>query len=249
MKALLKKIIPLSLRNSVRTFWRRAKTPFYIGNKHECNCCGIRLRTFISWAGRPNAYCPNCGSKERSRLLLMYLKQETRIWDSSLKVLHFAPQKCIFDHLVKLDVEYIDGDINPLHARNVVDITNIHYPDNYFDLIICSHTLGHVPDEAAGIKEMHRVLHPDGKALILTYLKPGLEKTFEDPTHDTDELRTLHYGEPDCQRNHGLDFTDRLKAGGFDVERVDYRLELDQKIRDRFVLGNGEREIIFVGTK
>jgi len=68
------------------------------------------------------------------------------------------------------NIVYIDADINKALARNVIDITNIPYPENYFDYIICSHVLGHVPNEQLAIEELHRVLKHDGKALILTLL-------------------------------------------------------------------------------
>lgn len=40
------------------------------------------------------------------------------------------------------------------------------YPDNYFDIIICSETLEHVPEYPAMISEMGRLLNPAGRLIV-----------------------------------------------------------------------------------
>lgn len=47
------------------------------------------------------------------------------------------------------------------------DITAIPFNVNTCDLILCSHVLEHVPRDREAIRELHRVLKPDGTALIL----------------------------------------------------------------------------------
>ena len=46
------------------------------------------------------------------------------------------------------------------------DIYKIPYPDNYFDKIILSEVLEHIPDDKRALKEVKRVLKPRGKIAI-----------------------------------------------------------------------------------
>lgn len=193
---------------------------------------------------RENAQCPECGSLERNRLLLFYLEKETQIFSKAIRTLHFAPEACLFGKLSKTKGEYIDGDINPALARHTIDITDIPYPEDYFDIIICSHVLGHIPDEAKAIQELKRVLKPEGLALIMTLINPGA-RTLEDPAIVTEQERLKAYGEHDLVRLHGNDVASRLENQGFEVEVIDYRLKFEPDFREKFRLGNGKRELIF----
>jgi len=178
-------------------------------------------------------------------VLMEYLKNETDVFKKPMKVLHFAPEKCLFDQFKKQDIEYIDGDINPTLARNRIDITDISFRDNYFDLIICSHVLGHVPDEKKALSEIKRVLSNDGKALLMSLMDLNRTKTLEDPSIVLPEERLKNYGEPDLERLYGLDFGVRLKEAGFIVEEIDYRINIEENLRKRLSVGDGSREKIF----
>jgi len=248
IKSTYKRLISEKQRISIRLFISRLISPFYFGNNYYCTCCNKSFRKFKSKGNikRANAECPYCQSLERVRLLDYYLDRELGSYKSKgIKVLHFAPEKSLFDKFSKLDIEYIDGDINANYARNIIDITNIGYEDNYFDLIICSHVLGHVPDEKKAISEMYRVLKPGCEALVLTLINQNSNKTIENSDIITPADRLKTYGEPDLCRLHGLDFENRLSQGGFNVTKIDYRNNFSTNEKNRFSLGNGEREIIF----
>lgn len=49
------------------------------------------------------------------------------------------------------------------------------YPDNYFDRVTISFGLRNVTDKAQALAEIHRVLKPRGKLLILEFSKPTSE--------------------------------------------------------------------------
>jgi len=247
IKKIYKQLVPEKVRNEIRFGLQKLVSPIYYGNQNTCNCCNKSFRKFLPKGNikRDNAKCPNCGSLERTRLLHLYLKNETDIFNKPLKVLHFAPERCIFNILKELDIEYIDGDIDPANARNSIDITNIQYPDAYFNLIICSHVLGHVQDEAKAIRELKRVLKNDGIALIMTLINVDAQETFEDKTIVSAKERLRQYGESNLLRLHGLDFADRLRMHGFIVECIDYTKQLSQEICIRNSLGDGRRELIF----
>ena len=61
------------------------------GKRSICNICGT-TREFTEANGRPAAECPICKSRERHRLLLIYLEHELKLFHKKLDVLHFSPQ-------------------------------------------------------------------------------------------------------------------------------------------------------------
>lgn len=249
IKKIYKKILPEKFRNDVHIALRKGKGLFLSGTKYECNCCGSTYRKMLPKADRANAECPNCGALERTRLLLYYLQEETQIFKKRMKVLHFGPEPGLYMHISKADLEYVDGDLNPAYANTVIDITNIQFEDDYFDLIICSHVVGYVPDEDKSLEELYRVLSPDGMMLLLTFVNPDSKETIDHEWVNTPELRTLHYGEPDCLRLHGLGYKSELESKGFKVNQRDYLSEMDSSRKERNVLGEGPREWIFECAK
>lgn len=249
IKKIYKSLLPEKTRNEIIFTLRKAKVPFLYGSKYECNCCQSTFRKMLPKAGRPNAECPKCGALERTRLLLYYLKNETKIFTKKIKVLHFGPESGLYSIISKADIEYIDGDLNPAYANHVIDITNIQYPNDYFDLIICSHVVGYVPDEDKSLEELYRVLAPKGMLILLTFLNPESHETIDHEWVNTPELRSKHYGEPECLRLHGLDYKIELEAKGFSVNQRNYRAELGQELIEKNVLGEGPREWIFECTK
>lgn len=253
IKSIYKSILSEKVRNNIRIYALKLKYPLYLGSNYDCNCCGKSFRKFLSKGNTPraNAKCPYCSSLERVRVLDLYLEREMKISERvGLKILHFAPEEILAKKLSALkNVEYVDGDIHPAYATHVIDVTDIKYPENYFDLVICSHVLGHVPDEAKAISELRRVLKPSGDAIVMTLLDLKAAKTFEDKEIVTPQDRLKNYGEHDLCRLHGNDFALRLEMQGFSVERIDYRLQLPKEIQDRNSLGDGQREVIFICKK
>ena len=51
----------------------------------------------------------------------------------------------------------------------VADAERLDFPDNTFDLVYSHGVLHHTPDTAAAVREIHRVLRPGGRAVIMLY--------------------------------------------------------------------------------
>jgi SAM-dependent methyltransferase len=51
----------------------------------------------------------------------------------------------------------------------VADAEHLDFPDNSFDLVYSHGVLHHTPDIAAAVREVHRVLRPGGKAVVMLY--------------------------------------------------------------------------------
>jgi ubiquinone/menaquinone biosynthesis C-methylase UbiE len=48
----------------------------------------------------------------------------------------------------------------------VADVAGLPFPDGHFDAVFSSGSIKHWPDQAAGLREIHRVLAPGGRAFI-----------------------------------------------------------------------------------
>ncbi|MDR1737796.1 MAG: methyltransferase domain-containing protein [Candidatus Symbiothrix sp.] len=251
LKLCYQKLIPERRRIRNRLMFNKLTSVLYRGKNLKCNCCGRSFRRFKAKGNgivsRLNAECPYCGSLERTRVLLFYLQNKTPLLTKPVSLLHFAPEWSLAAIFKKLPLlQYVSADINPNLARYQMDIMDIPMRPNTVDYIICSHVLGHIPDERKAISEMHRVLKPKGIALIMTIIDPNNPKTFETADADTPQKRLQYYSEPDLLRLHGGDVQERLIAGGFEkVEIIDYRQTLGDEICRKYALGDGSRELIF----
>jgi SAM-dependent methyltransferase len=203
---------------------------------------------------RSDAACPACLSLERTRLLWLYLQRELGFPNLSGRMLHLAPEYILRKRFLSLkhqnpDFTYHNADLDPELADEKADIQALPYPKMYFSWVICSHVLGHVPDEGRAIREIGRVLKPNGIGLLMT-VRSGAATTLELPEQGitpADKLRL--YGEPDLLRLHGDDFCERIRAAGLQVQDLDYREKFSAEDQIRYGLGNGLRERIYLVKK
>ena len=220
------------------------------GNKPKSFCPVCRKKSYFKPFGiipRKMALCTNCGSVERHRLLWLFFKNKTNLFDRRQKnILHVAAEKCFEESLKKIfSTNYITADLNNHNAMVKMDITDIHYPDEHFDVIICNHVLEHVPDDTKAMKEFNRVLKKDGWAILLVPI--GMkEKTYEDFSINTDEGRLKAFGQHDHVRKYGMDYVDRLKSVGFNVAVIEQGEFVSERDIEKFRLTNNK---IFYCTK
>ncbi len=180
--------------------------------------------------------CPACGLRQRHRLLWLYLERRLALGSRPLRVLHFAPEAGIAQRLRAMPgVDYVSGDLEPGRADRQLDLTALELPDAAADLVLCSHVLEHVGDDAAAIRELHRVCAPGGRVLVQSPVM-GLV-TREDAAERDPAQRRRRFGQDDHVRIYGRDLADRLAAPGFAVDVVVFRDEMAPAERRRFGLG------------
>jgi SAM-dependent methyltransferase len=199
--------------------------------------------------GRRYAKCLYCGSTDRERLVYLYLKNHTDIFQKmDKKVLHIAPERNLKKVLkLQFDKGYIAADKlakGYCYARNTIqmDITAIQFPNNTFDLIICNHVLEHIVDDNLAISELYRVLTPNGIAILQSPVSKILKQTYQDFTITTPQKRKKHFGQFDHVRIYGQDYTNRLEKGGFTVTRANISTQYTNNALN-------PDEDIFVGNK
>jgi SAM-dependent methyltransferase len=227
-------------------------TVVYRGNSVECPCCGESFRRFRRHWGRPNARCPRCASLERHRLLWLWLRGQRDIFEERLDLLHFAPEAAFEARLSALpNLRYVGADLLPKGDQVRVDIMDIHFDDASFDVILCNHVLGEVPDDRRAITELHRVLRPGGRLIAQMPVDHDRVETTE---RDRPVQRP---GEPQPTganvRIYGRDFVERLAAPGFAVEEIRYLETVPQAERRRYALeevgGEARGNDIYVATR
>ena len=213
------------MKNNILSFFNLLKPPlktlrriFYSGNNRFCPVCECSSSAFLPLGQRADARCVVCGSLERHRLLWTFLKEKTDLFDDQIKqILHIAPELCFESRLrKKFANSYITADLLAPSAMVKMDITCIQYPDQSFDVILCSHVLEHIQDDKQAMKEIYRVLKNDGFAILIVPISDK-EKTFEDPSIVSPQERLKYFGQEDHVRIYGLDYIDRLCDAGFKV--------------------------------
>jgi len=227
MKTLIKKINLIYLK---------------IGNNKKCYICNRKFGRFTKfrggWKNVPiwiknvepvgsdfdNFYCPYCHSHDRERHLFMFF-DKLNLWDKmqNANILHFAPERALPKKIEKYaPLKYIKADLFPSNNNiEKIDATEIPYKDATFDFLIFNHILEHIPDYMKALKEIYRVLKPNGIAILQTPYSKLLEKNFEDAGINTDELRLFFYGQEDHVRIFSeKQFIKALKDSGFILEII-----------------------------
>jgi len=244
LKAAIKKLLFSGLYSIARKFYRKLRAVWYAGNKHECPVCGGKYRTFLPYGmnNRANAQCPGCGLVERHRLLWLYLSKKTDFFTNENKVLDIAPMSFFQDKCQVLpNLEYLSADIESPLAMVKMDITEIQYPANHFNCIICYHVLEHVSNDMKALREFFRVLKPGGWAILQSPIDYNRDHTFEDPNITDPHERAKAFGQHDHVRLYGRDYPKRLAAAGFKVRVDDFIGEMDSELIEKYRLEKGEK--------
>ena len=223
---------------STRHFFIRREYRSKKGQGFTCNFCGESYRGFVPEypeeqdrdaieknnviAGYgENVFCPNCFSTNRERLILAMLQSRMDVaWKT---ILHFAPERKIFEwlalktYIITADLEVgfykvIDKDIR------CENITSLSFDSEIFEIVIANHVLEHVPDDAAAMKEIYRVLKPGGIAVLQAPFSQTLAQTIEHPLIKNPAMQSALFGQKDHVRIYVLkDYISRLEKVGFRV--------------------------------
>ncbi len=250
----MKQIISFLLRNVPRKYLQlfshwglKVVAVFYKGKDVECPICEAEFRKFLPYGrnSRPNALCPSCLSLERHRLIWLYLKRKTDFFTQPHKMLHIAPELCFMPRFEDIKfLDYITGDIESPLAKVKMDIHEIPFEDNTFDIVFCNHVLEHVDNDILAMSEIRRVLKPGGWAILqVPFFFPLKDKTFEDFSITSPKEREKVFGQDDHVRMYGKDYPDRIRKAGFKVLEDEFVHTLRRQEIHRYALP--ENEVIY----
>ena len=191
------------------------------GKRYTDPIDGRSFRKFLPYGyenQRENVLAPGSLSLERHRLMWLYLKNNTSLFQQTVKVLHVAPEQCFYKRFKNLkNWEYLCTDLHSPLADIKADLCALPFKDNSYDVVFCNHVLEHVENDAKALKELHRVLKPGGLGIFQVPQDLQRATTYEDASIRTAAERKKHFGQYDHVRVYGQDYFDRLRKAGFEV--------------------------------
>ena len=200
-----------------------------------CPCCGTKLRTFVEgdYLERPDFYdiklfegirqdvlCPACGALPRHRILGDYLEKNP-YFVRGKSILYFAPERSMKKWLRRHRIRFTTADLNDPDTDLKLDIQSTGLPDNSYDVVIANHVLEHVSDYNLALREVARILRPDGILICSFPMSLDVELVDEDPRVVTADHRLRRFGQSDHVRLFGRKADTLLAAAGFDVTVIE----------------------------
>jgi SAM-dependent methyltransferase len=245
--AFIKNSVPyITFRRYNKAFRRLVKLPGYLGREHTCPVCGVGLNAFkpiwksyrrnterfgyihrnreMETFNLPAFTCPKCDATDRERLMAIHLDA---VWPSlaargPVRVIDFAPAYPLKHKITRYPgIDYRSADLFRNDVQDRIDLTKIDYPSESVDVFVCSHILEHIPEDRTAMRELRRILKPDGFGMVLVPLVVGLDETTEAEGETTEEYRWKYFGQGDHTRQYGRrDFVQRLTESGLAVDQL-----------------------------
>ncbi|MBP6001736.1 MAG: class I SAM-dependent methyltransferase [Flavobacterium sp.] len=214
------------------------------GSRYTDPIDGKSFRMFLPYGygtQRNNVLSPSTLSLERHRLLWLYLQKETNFFTAPKKVLHFAPEQEFYKRFKKQsNLDYTTTDLYSPLADVKADICNLPFEDNTYDIILCNHVLEHIPDDTKAMQELYRVLKPGGMGIFQIPQDIKRATTFTDDSITDPKERAKIFGQYDHVRIYGMDYFNKLRSIGFQVEEVKYTETISPDLVEKYCLAKGE---------
>jgi SAM-dependent methyltransferase len=198
------------------------KKRYYRGRDIYCPFCpGFFKAERYPFSKEISSNCPVCGSTVEERTILLFLQTKTEMMSGEKKILVIAEPGNIADYfenfpnaVLKIYTETGDFSIRDNSMKD-------RYPDDEFDIIVCNHVIEKLPQPQLILKEIKRILKPDGIAMMMAYVDYEKEKTVElAVTHFKDRLSL--YGIPGNYRRYGKDYPDQIRSFGLNVSKLKF---------------------------
>lgn len=217
MRHVLKHLVPQSWRAPIRRLYARVR---YAGLAQRCNVCDAGLRRFLAHGipPEPNFLCPLCRSKPPHRLAAVYFDTHPQLFLRDGILLHVAPElglgRRLAHRAIHTGMHYRAGSITGT-GEQYIDLLDLPFADASVALVYCCHVLNSLQDDLAAMREVFRVLRPDGSAILQVPAFHQGATTLE--THSREE-RMAAFGDDGISRCYtNADYESRLQSVGFEV--------------------------------
>jgi hypothetical protein len=97
------------------------------------------------------------------------------------------------------------------------------------------------------MSELFRIMKPGGWGIFQVPIDWNNSLTYEDSSITSLKDREKHFWQKDHLRLYGLDYPDKLKAVGFNVEAFDYHQHMDKEEIKKYRFH--ENEILYILKK
>ncbi len=206
--------------STIRKNYELYKKQYFRGNDIYCPfCSGFYKSQKFKLSKEQSSNCPVCSSTIEERTVLLFLLSKTRLLSGELSVLIISEPGIVCGYFenfpnaeVKVYKETGDFTIRDNTLKNK-------YDSDKFDLIVCNYILEKLPDHIAVLKEIKRILRPEGLIMLQANVDSEKDKTVELPLTNYKD-RFMMYGIPGNHRRFGKDYADHLKALGLNVSRL-----------------------------
>jgi SAM-dependent methyltransferase len=214
----IRALVPAPWRPALRRAYTRVR---HAGLRRRCNVCGCALRGFLAHGipPEPDFLCPICGSKPPHRLAAIFFELHPALFARGRSLVHVAPEAGLGRRLraqaQAAGMNYRSGDLGGTGDAHL-DLRRLPFADGSVDLFYCCHVLNCMEEDRQAMREIHRVLHPSGLALLQV---PAFERgphTVETQGRDS---RLATFGDDGIYRRYtNDDYHDRLREAGYRVE-------------------------------
>lgn len=226
-----------------RPLWKELETDL---RRHGFDATSLRMEFY----NRERLSCPLCYGFDRERICAEYMLRRLGrgFCDPSFRFLEFAPNKAFSDFLTNnFTVRHETGDLLRTDVDHQIDLTDM--PDIGSESVnawISLHMLEHIPDDAAALRELYRILKPGGFGMLLAPISLALTATDEELSAPVEE-RWRRFGQDDHIRMYAKkDFVERILAAEFTLQQ----LGMDWFGKDCFAqLGLPDTAVLYVLEK
>lgn len=234
---MIKKIrpyLPKIVNDSINKILQIFKVIYYKGNNFICPICEFRASMFLSYGfnndaikknqiigmgHRENALCPKCNSKDRERLVYLFLIEliKKKIINYSSKVIHFSPEQSLEKNFFEENFSnYLTADITSKKVDLNLDLQNFKFEEKNFDLVICNHVLEHIDNDIVAIQNIFSILKEGGIAILQVPFSRMIKRDFKIKNVNSNKDRLKIYGQEDHVRIYSeKEYMEKLKKVGF----------------------------------
>jgi hypothetical protein len=200
----------MSVKSQLKQIGREVWFPIFKLTNHGkatftcpvCNYTGPFMDVQPDTGVRKHALCPKCFSYERHRLQYLVVQSVFKgLRLSEMSLLHFAPEPLFRSFFFRHFKCYETADLYADNVDHQVDIQALPFADESYDVVFASHVLEHIPDDRQALREIRRILKPNGFAILPVPIVG--ETTIEYPEPNPHEA--LHVRAP------GFDYYDRYQ--------------------------------------